>query len=78
MSDEFTHHVLRMVVARICQPLGVHGMQNSVCDALADILKNYLLTLGKTTAAYSWHGEMRVVTALYLLHTYICIGCVCV
>lgn len=66
MSDEFNHHLLRMIVARICQPLGVHGMHMSVCDALADVLKNYLLTLGKTTAAYSWHGELGQCTCTLL------------
>lgn len=57
MSDEFSRQVLRMVVGKVCQPLGVHGMQTSVCEVLTDVLKNYLLTLGRTTAAYCTHGE---------------------
>ena len=57
MSDEFTHHILRTVVGRVCQPLGVHGMQQSVCDCMADVLKQYILTLGKTAGSYSAHGK---------------------
>ena len=57
MTEEFTHHILRMVVGRVCQPLGVHGMHQSVCDCMADVLKHYLLTLGRTTASYSSHGK---------------------
>ena len=57
MNDEFARRVLRVVVGKVCQPLGVHGMYSSVCDTLTDVLKTYLLTLGKTTASYSVHGE---------------------
>lgn len=57
MSDDFSRQVLRIVVGKLCQPLGVHGMQTSVCETLTDVLKNYLLTLGKTTASYCGHGE---------------------
>jgi hypothetical protein len=39
MTDEFTHRILRMVIGRVCQPLDVHGMQQSVCDCMADVLK---------------------------------------
>lgn len=56
MSEEFTHQVLRKVVGRVCQPLGVHGMQQSVCDCMADILKQYILTLGRTAGSYCAHG----------------------
>ena len=57
MTDEFTHRILRMVIGRVCQPLGVHGMQQSVCDCMADVLKQYILTLGRTTASYCAHGK---------------------
>ena len=56
-TEEFTHHILRTVIGRVCQPLGVHGMNQSVCDCMADVLKQYILTLGRTTASYSAHGE---------------------
>lgn len=58
MSDEFARAVLKVVVGKVCQPLGVHGMQLSVCETMTDVLKTYLLTLGKTTAAYCVHGKV--------------------
>lgn len=57
MDDEFARRVLRVVVGKVCQPLGVHGMQTSVCETLTDVLKKYLLTLGRTTASFSVHGK---------------------
>ena len=57
MSEEFSRQVLKIVVGKVCLPLGVHGMQTGVYETLTDVLKNYLLTLGKTTAAYCNHGE---------------------
>jgi len=54
-----------MAVGKICQPLGVHGMQNTVCETLTDVLKNYLLTLGRTTASYSLHGERARASAVF-------------
>jgi hypothetical protein len=62
MNDEFARAVLKVVVGKVCQPLGVHGMQLSVCETLTDVLKMYLLTLGKTTASYSVHGQYARVT----------------
>ena len=50
MNEEFARAVLKVVVGKVC---GVHGMKLSVCEALTDVLKTYLLTLGRTTAAYS-------------------------
>ncbi len=57
MSEEFTQRVLRQVVGRICQPLGWHAMNSDAADVLSDITKQYILTLGRTTAAYSCHGK---------------------
>lgn len=56
MSEDFSRKVLRVVVGKLCLPLGIHGMQTSVCETLTDVLKNYILTLGRTTASYSLHG----------------------
>ena len=63
MNEEFAKAVLKVVVGKVCQPLGVHGMQLSVCEALTDVLKTYLLTLGRTTAAYSAHGKVDLSTS---------------
>ncbi len=57
MSDDFARKVLRVVVGKACQPLGVHGIQSGACETMADVLKNYILTLAKTTTAYSVHGR---------------------
>ena len=59
MNEEFARQVLRVVVGKVCQPLGVHGMHTSVCETLTDVLKTYLLTLGRTTASYSLHGKYK-------------------
>ncbi len=60
MSDEFSRRVLRMVVGKVCQPLGVHGMQTSVCETMTDVLKTYILTLARTTNSYCIHGELKL------------------
>lgn len=57
MSEEFSRQVLKVVVAKICQPLGVHGMQSSVCETMTDVLKDYILTLARTASTYSSHGK---------------------
>lgn len=56
MAEDASHQVARQVVARLCQPLGWQGMQNGACDVLADLLRRYILSLGKTTAAYVANG----------------------
>jgi len=56
MGEEFTQLVLKMVVGKICQPLGWHAMTSSAGDVLADVMKQYLLSLSKTASAYSAHG----------------------
>ena len=60
MSEEYTHHLLRMVAGRICQPLGWQAIHSSACDVLVDIMKHYMLTVAKTTSGYSCHGELFV------------------
>ena len=57
MSEEFSHQLLRVVVAKLCQPLGWHGMHVSAGDVLTDVMKHYILTLAKTTSAYSALGQ---------------------
>jgi len=57
MNEEYARQVLRVVLGRVCQPLGVHGMQTSVCDALVDVLRQYLIVLGRTTTSYCTHGK---------------------
>ena len=72
MTDEFTHRILRMVIGRVCQPLGVHGMQQSVCDCMADVLKQFIpwaeppphtvLTVFKSTIVLSFvHSYLTLV-----------------
>lgn len=58
MCEDFSHQLLRLVVGRICQPLGWHAMNSNAADVLADVTRQYILTLGRTTAAYSCHGEL--------------------
>ncbi len=58
MSEEFTQGLLRHVVGKICQPLGWHAMNSNAADVLADVTRQYILTIGRTTSAYSCHGEL--------------------
>ena len=60
MVDEASHQVARQVVAKLCLPLGWQGMQNGACDVLADLMKRYIQTLGKNTAAYVANGMFCV------------------
>ena len=57
MTEEATHQLARQAVAKLCQPLGWQGMGNGACDVLADLMKRYVLMLGRHTAAYASHGE---------------------
>ena len=52
MADEVSHQLGRHVIAKLCHSLGWQGIQNEACDVLTDLMKRYILTLGKTTAAY--------------------------
>ncbi|KAL5474930.1 hypothetical protein EMCRGX_G026962 [Ephydatia muelleri] len=57
MSEQYTHALLRTVVGQMCQSLGWNALQSGACDVLVDILKGYLHTVAKTTAAYSIHAN---------------------
>ncbi len=56
MSEEVTSQLLRIAVAHTLRPLGWHSVGTSACDVLADVMGRYMLTVAKTTAAYSCHG----------------------
>ena len=68
MAEEASHQLARKVVAKVCQPLGWQGMQNGACDVLADLLKRYVITLGRTTAAYVSNGKLHTPYPTSLLH----------
>ena len=57
MAEDASHQLARQVVARLCQPLGWQGIQNGACDVLADLMKRYIVTLGKNAAAYVANGK---------------------
>ena len=56
MSDQYTHNVLKAVAARVCQPLGWHAIQSNACDILSEMLGSYIGSIGRSAAAYSFHG----------------------
>lgn len=56
MAEDASHQVARQVIAKLCQPLGWQGIQNGACDVLADLMRRYILALGKTTAGYVANG----------------------
>lgn len=49
MSEEFAREVTKQAIARACTALEYKNIQQSSLDALADIIKNYVETLGEKT-----------------------------
>lgn len=57
----------RQVVAKLCLSVGWQGIQNGACDVLADLMKRYILALGKTTAAYVANGRSDNYSKFYIV-----------
>eukprot|EP01102_Stenamoeba_stenopodia_P014253 TRINITY_DN4709_c0_g2_i1.p1 TRINITY_DN4709_c0_g2~~TRINITY_DN4709_c0_g2_i1.p1 ORF type:complete len:322 (+),score=74.95 TRINITY_DN4709_c0_g2_i1:141-1106(+) len=53
MCDEFANDICRAVVAQICQNLNFNSMQASACDALVDILRQYIQQIGHIAHQYA-------------------------
>lgn len=46
MDDEYASEITKLAVARACVALGFKQCENSAIESLADILQNYIRTLG--------------------------------
>ncbi|XP_055615586.1 nascent polypeptide-associated complex subunit alpha, muscle-specific form [Toxorhynchites rutilus septentrionalis] len=53
MSQEYTHQLLKVVVAQICQTIGWHSIQSTPLELLVDILDQYLKDITRLTHRYS-------------------------
>lgn len=53
MSNEYTHQILRVVVAQICQTIGWHSIQTTPLELLVDILHKYLQEVTRETYRYT-------------------------
>ena len=60
MAEEASHQLARQVVAKLCQALGWHSMQNGACDILADLLRRYVTSLGRSAAGYVANGNQHL------------------
>lgn len=53
MAAEYSHQVLKVCVAQICQNLGWNSTQSTPLELLTDVLERYLLEVGKVTHRYA-------------------------
>ncbi|RUS86219.1 hypothetical protein EGW08_006014 [Elysia chlorotica] len=56
MSRKYSHQLLRIAVAQICQNLGWQSAQSSSLEVLTDVLDKYLLQLSVTSHRYCEHA----------------------
>ncbi|XP_019558649.3 transcription initiation factor TFIID subunit 3 [Aedes albopictus] len=53
MSERYTHQLLKVVVAQICQTIGWHSIQSTPMELMIDILDQYLRDITKVTHRYA-------------------------
>ncbi|XP_058445008.1 transcription initiation factor TFIID subunit 3-like [Malaya genurostris] len=53
MSERYTHQLLKVVVAQVCQTIGWHSIQSTPLELLMDILDQYLKDITRLTHRYS-------------------------
>ncbi|KAL9695729.1 hypothetical protein quinque_015014 [Culex quinquefasciatus] len=53
MSERYTHQLLKVVVAQVCQTIGWHSIQSTPLELLIDILDQYLRDITRLTHRYS-------------------------
>ncbi|XP_062538901.1 transcription initiation factor TFIID subunit 3-like [Armigeres subalbatus] len=53
MSERYTHQLLKVVVAQICQTIGWHSIQSTPMELMIDILDQYLRDVTRTTHRYT-------------------------
>uniref|UniRef100_A0A1Q3G264 Putative transcription initiation factor tfiid subunit 3 n=1 Tax=Culex tarsalis TaxID=7177 RepID=A0A1Q3G264_CULTA len=53
MSERYTHQLLKVVVAQVCQTIGWHSIQSTPLELLIDILDQYLRDITSLTHRYS-------------------------
>ncbi|XP_058835776.1 transcription initiation factor TFIID subunit 3-like [Topomyia yanbarensis] len=53
MSERYTHQLLKVVVAQVCQTIGWHSIQSTPLELMMDILDQYLRDITRLTHRYS-------------------------
>ncbi|XP_055585843.1 transcription initiation factor TFIID subunit 3 [Uranotaenia lowii] len=53
MSEKYTHQLLKVVVAQVCQAIGWHSIQSTPMELMIDILDQYLKDITRTTHRYA-------------------------
>lgn len=53
MSERYTHQLLKVVVAQICQTIGWHSIQSTPMELMIDILDQYLRDITRVTHRYA-------------------------
>lgn len=56
MCENFSRELVKVVIAQITQALGFHGIQQSACETLADIMQLYIEELGYSSHLYAEHA----------------------
>ncbi|CAH1707855.1 unnamed protein product [Chironomus riparius] len=54
-SSSYTHQLLRVVVAKICQTVGWQGVTGTALEIMVDILDRYIREICRTTHDYTEH-----------------------
>lgn len=57
MQASYTHQILRVVVAQICQTIGWQGVTGTALEIMVDILDRYIREICTTTHDYTEHCE---------------------
>lgn len=62
----YTHQVLSVVAAQVCQTIGWQNITNTSLEILVDILERYLKEICRITHNYSEHCKLNF--TLWLLY----------
>ena len=53
MTTQYTRHVLRIVVAQICQTIGWHSVNSTPLEFMVDLMQEYIVQISKLAQQYS-------------------------
>jgi len=57
MCENYARDIAKVVIAQITQGMGFNAIQQSACDALADILQLYIEEIGYSSHLYTEHAS---------------------
>eukprot|EP01130_Rhizamoeba_saxonica_P014099 TRINITY_DN6109_c0_g1_i1.p1 TRINITY_DN6109_c0_g1~~TRINITY_DN6109_c0_g1_i1.p1 ORF type:complete len:294 (-),score=70.78 TRINITY_DN6109_c0_g1_i1:94-975(-) len=56
MSDIYARHLLKIVVAQICQTLDLQGIENGAAETLVDVVQKFIEQIGLLSHSYAEHS----------------------